>query len=458
MHATDAAPAAQENPYTILQGDALAMLRTLPDESVHCCVTSPPYFGLRDYGTAEWRGGDADCDHKPGNDSRVGRTGLQSGTKTAGHKGEGFGATCGKCGAVRVDNQIGLEPTPEEYVMRLVDVFREFRRVLRDDGVLWVNIGDSYANGGMGRWDDETMPRPKGGHGDAAEPGYYQNRNTPPGLKPKNLIGIPWRLAFALQADGWWLRSDVIWHKPNPMPESVTDRPTKAHEYLFLLTKSARYFYDAQAIAEAVSEVWATATNSWEQRKARGEPTRRGETPYFSNGFAPGGFAPGGNGTRNRRSVWTVATEPTPYAHFATMPTALIEPCILAGTSQRGVCPACGAPWARVVETGELAGEKKIQNGHRPAADVRGVSATGMVRSNGRTWREKIDHGWTPTCTCNAGAPIPATVLDPFAGSGTTLRVAINLGRRAIGIELNPEYVALAKRLLGQTQPALMGI
>jgi len=137
--------------YRILQGDALAMLRTLPEESVHCGVTSPPYFGLRDYGTAEWEGGDPDCDHKPGNDSRVGRTGLQGGTKTAGHKAEGYGLTCGKCGAVRVDNQIGLEPTPEEYVARLVEVFREFRRVLRADGTLWVNIGDSYSSHAAGK-------------------------------------------------------------------------------------------------------------------------------------------------------------------------------------------------------------------------------------------------------------------------------------------------------------------
>lgn len=389
------------NTTTILRGDALAMLRTLPDESVHCGVTSPPYLGLRDYG---------------------------------------------------VDGQIGLEETPEQYVARLVDVFREVRRVLRRDGTLWLNIGDSYnGSGTIGRNDDETMPRPKGGHKvGTSTPGKQGQRQSIDTLKPKDLIGVPWRLAFALQADGWWLRSDVIWHKPNPMPESVTDRPTKAHEYLFLLTKAERYFYDAQAIAEA-----AASEPQYRDKMAEGYHAD------YPNGdrFSVGGRI-WGNGTRNRRSVWTVATEPTPYAHFATMPTALVEPCVMAGTSAHGVCPACGAPWARVVE--------KAPYNPPPAGDgERNVDASRGDKNrklNGKSaeFRESAASatttGWTPTCACRAGAPVPATVLDPFAGSGTTLRVAIGLGRSAIGIELNPEYAALAERLLAQTQPALMGV
>lgn len=378
--------------YRILRGDALTLLRTLPDASIHCAVTSPPYFGLRDYGA---------------------------------------------------DGQIGLEATPEQYVARLVDVFREVRRVLRPDGTLWLNIGDSYANDA--KWGGSTGGKHAGAlHGNTG----IGRQRMDTGLKPKDQIGIPWRLAFALQADGWWLRSDVIWHKPNPMPESVTDRPTKAHEYVFLLTKSERYFYDAQAIAEA-------SIYPDDNRKKRSSADQKRMPTAEIAGIRPGSAT---YPTRNRRSVWTIATEPTPYAHFATMPTALVEPCILAGTSAHGVCPACGAPWARVVER-----EFTPQPDVRDPTKLAKSSKKGMDASNGwgdtpRGTTAVTTTGWSPTCECDADAPIPATVLDPFAGSGTTLRVAVNLGRRAIGIELNPEYVALAERLLGQTQPALMGV
>ena len=259
----------------ILHGDALATLRTLPANSVQCVVTSPPYFGLRDYG---------------------------------------------------VPGQIGLEPTPAEYVARLVDVFREVKRVLRDDGTLWLNLGDSYANDA--KWGGKTAGKHALGlHG---EPVGRNRRHT--GLRPKNLLGIPWRVAFALQDDGWILRQDIIWHKPNAMPESVCDRPTKAHEYLFLLAKSERYFYDADAIREeqSVSSI---------QRWGSIEKARQRINPYSSapdrNDYAPANGAQSlgcsVNG-RNRRSVWTIATKPYKEAHFATMPPELVEPCILAGT------------------------------------------------------------------------------------------------------------------------------
>lgn len=334
---------------TIAHGDALACLRELPDESVHCCVTSPPYWGLRDYGVA---------------------------------------------------GQLGLEKTPEEYVAKMVEVFREVRRVLRKDGTLWLNLGDSYNAAG------------RDGHGTRV--GYKQNTNRASGsgkdnvrpsdgsLKSKDLIGIPWRVAFALQADGWWLRQDIIWHKPNPMPESVRDRCTKAHEYIFMLSKSARYYYDADAIKEpGVSETtkmpdgWDTGPGAHGTFHRDGREKGRKALPETQSNLATYRDKQRGHGRRhagfndrwdalsreeqcalmrNKRSVWTVATAPFKEAHFATFPPDLITPCILAG------CPEGG------------------------------------------------------------------TVLDPFGGSGTTAEVALKTGRKFYLIELSADYIALAQK------------
>ena len=324
---------------SLRRGDCRDVLPTLPDKSVHCCVTSPPYFGLRDYGVA---------------------------------------------------GQIGLEPTPDAFVAEMVAVFAEVRRVLRDDGTLWLNLGDSYAGSGKGRNAD-------GSHQEGGKQGT--NKGTINGslvkmsaldCKPKDLIGIPWRVAFALQADGWYLRQDIIWSKPNPMPESVTDRCTKAHEYIFLMSKSSRYFYDAAAIAEDVAQSTVERLSQPNLENQIGSDRVPGKT----NGNMKAVFRPSGdygNGagrndgdnhpsggwqsvTRNKRSVWEVATQPFSEAHFATFPPALIEPCI------------------------------------------------------------------------KAGCPIDGTVLDPFGGAGTTGMVADRLGRNAILIELNPEYAAMAER------------
>jgi DNA modification methylase len=268
---------------TLHLGDCLDVLRTLDDASVHCVVTSPPYFNLRDYG---------------------------------------------------VDGQIGLEPTPDEYAARMVGVFREVRRVLRHDGTLWLNLGDSYASGEIGRHDRKEGRRADGGDYNEKERGQHrQQARLRTGLGHKQLLGIPWRVAFALQADGWYLRSDIIWHKPNPMPESVRDRPTKAHEYLFLMSKSARYHYDADAVAEA-----AIGGNHHDLTGGRYSP--------------PGQAAHTGSRARevvamrrNRRSVWTIAPKPFRGCHFATMPPALVEPCILAGCPEGGTVldPFAGA-------------------------------------------------------------------------------------------------------------------
>lgn len=338
----------------ILRGDCRATLRTLPESSVHCCVTSPPYFGLRDYGHA---------------------------------------------------GQIGLEPTPAEYVEQMVQVFREVRRVLRDDGTLWLNLGDSYANDG--KWGGSTS----GKHVDAlhGDTGAGRGKRTT-GLKPKDLIGIPWRVAFALQADGWYLRQDIIWAKPNPMPESVRDRCTKAHEYVFLLSKSERYFYDLQAMQEPATlssiarlsqNVEAQAGSDRVPGKTNGpmkavggqrskrdsfkrEDSKRAEViPGQTVGTHRADREESGwdTATRNKRSVWTIATQPFSEAHFATMAPELAETCIKAG------CPEGG------------------------------------------------------------------TVLDPFGGAGTTGLVADRLQRSAVLCELNPDYIEIARRRIASDAP-----
>jgi DNA modification methylase len=360
---------------TIIQGDALEKLRELPSESVQSCVTSPPYWGLRDYGTATWEGGDGDCDHRRPATGGNPTQGPNKGNNNA--EGLPFRESCGKCGAKRIDAQIGLEETPEQYVTKMVEVFREVRRVIKKDGTCWVNLGDSYAgnNSSNGEGEDRNLRTDKF-HGES----HLNQRRTigNHGLKPKDLCGIPWRVAFALQADGWYLRSDIIWHKPNPMPESVTDRPTKAHEYLFLLSKSERYYYNAEAIKEPYpyntnSHMMSGRTFLANPREKRRVDIVTGDPPLSPLRARPPliSYTDSTPLEHNKRSVWTVPTEPYPEAHFATYPSDLIKPCILAST----------------------------KNGD--------------------------------------------TVLDPFAGSGTTGMVAIELARKALLIELNPNYIEL---------------
>lgn len=560
--------------WNIRQGDVLDRLREMPDESVQCCVTSPPYWGLRDYG---------------------------------------------------VDGQIGLEASPDEHITKLVEVFREVRRVLRSDGVLWLNYGDAYAaapNCGQGQGGIQAT---RSVAKSRVREGLVNKRVG--ALKPKDLIGLPWRLARALQEPyytgkirderdrvwlaamldaegcmfihrrkagqsngqgyerktdsfgpgveiantslavierimqivgkgsicsqgpeengrrkqriyrwnlrttecrefvrelyphlvakqqqariligcpssgdraaaahaalislhrtgssdvdfpdpaslfepGWYLRSDVIWSKANPMPESVTDRPTRAHEYVFLLSKSARYFYDAEAIREtATSPAIAAKSSAWRDEHGQNGVHRR----YGMSGQGDG------RSHRNARTVWTINPQPTPEAHFATFPEALAERCILAGTSAHGACSKCGAPWERVTGPaqrveGRASGntERKIGSDHIPGASHVG---------RGVPWHPitKPTVGWSPTCDCRGGggthgqpyAARPCLVLDLFAGSGTTLLVAERLGRDSVGIELNPEYVAIAERRIrardpmapvevapGMTQPSLFG-
>lgn len=365
--------------FEVLCGDSLSVLKTLPNESVQCCVTSPPYFGLRDY---------------------------QSG-----------------------DGEIGKEDSVEKYVQNLVNVFREVKRVLRKDGTCWLNLGDSYANSSTGGH-GTTCGRDKSTLQSSLPPTKIcpTKKKIPNGLKLKDLIGIPWRVAFALQADGWWLRSDIIWNKPNPMPESVTDRPTKSHEYLFLLTKSAKYFYDADAVREQSS------TES---------------------------------STRNKRTVWNINPQPFPGSHFAVFPEKLVEPCIKAGTSEHGCCSSCGTPYKRKVEKGKKLEEqmkscgadsngayqgqsRKHKNlmvdGRKPhsfhIARIQNASDTKRRILEGM--RERITTGWIPSCSCNAEI-VPCLVLDPFCGSGTTGVVCMKHNRNFFGIDLKSEYCRMSE-------------
>ena len=594
--------------------------------------TSPPYWGLRDYGLPPliW-GGDPQCPHEWAEETieREMRRGVNLAASPVSTRGGAkkiaevgwqrfTRGSCLKCGAWR--GALGLEPTPEFYVQHLVEIFREVGRVLRDDGTCWINMGDSYASGDRSTYRSGASDNK--GHlvqNDQSRP------RTPPGLKPKDLCGIPWRVAFALQQPhrvptcvqsevdrawlaamfdgegtigirrfdsyrkekqqvyqdgfivytsvtnsdvelldrcieltgfgdrrikwagragetdkrgittrrdsygwrqdgnnavriiraiypyliakkkqaciaytldylnkhghgsrsvpkeiqekkvylwglikgcnqrkpvdvpswllepqdefepGWYLRSDIIWSKPNPMPESVTDRPTKAHEYLFLLAKSDRYFYDAFAIQEQCESGPSDVKKMLESLPRIGGKHKTLEDP-LSKASATTNIgrkrSVGNPNGRNRRSVWTIATEPYPEAHFATFPEKLVEPCILAGTSARGACAKCGAPWARVIQREVLPPPDRIHNNpfKHDAMTTHGEGGATL-----RNVVSKETAGWRPTCACGAD-PVPCIVFDPFVGSGTTVAVAESLGRRGIGLELKAEYLALAKK------------
>lgn len=340
-----------------LEGDVMDCLQTLPDDSVHCVVTSPPYWGLRSYL--------ADDD-------------------------------------IRKPLEIGTEISLDEYVAKMVKVFGEVKRVLRPRGTLWLVIGDSYnGSGGAGR--------------DYNTGGLREGQPRYPGrdvsyLKPKDMCGVPWRVAFALQEDGWWLRSATIWAKPNPFPSPVSDRPTSSYEFVFLLAKSQHYFYDHERVKE---ERVITVTS---------------EIVY-------------GGTTRNLRDVWTISPQPFPSAHFAVFPERLAEICIKAGTSKRGCCPKCGAPWERLVKRTKVKiSDSKRYSGvvdRNDAEDSRFTHLTDTI-------------GWQPTCECDL-APVPCVTLDPFGGSGTVAKVSRDLGLNSIYIDLNPEYVKMAMERVGES-------
>jgi DNA modification methylase len=332
-----------------------------------------------------------------------------------------------------VDGQIGLEVTPDAYIANLVEVFRECKRILRDDGTLWVNIGDSYASEGVkqnGR-NDAGRNNTNGftgsnGYDDAGGRIAAGNSGN---AKPKDLIGIPWMLAFALRADGWYLRQDIIWAKPNPMPESVKDRCTKSHEYIFLLSKSAKYYYDNEAVKDSAKDS-TISRNEYTRVAKAGDKSSMGIGSFqFDHETLP---------TRvNKRDVWTVTTKPYKGAHYATFNPELIKPCILAGAPET-CCAKCGAPYERVVEqvnkSASIAGKKTQEKREQ------GLVTAFSGYADGSTCPTYKTLGFQPTCTCNAGTS-SGIVFDPFVGSGTTVATAIQLGRKGIGIDLSFKYL-----------------
>jgi DNA modification methylase len=366
----------------ILNADVRTALASLPDQSIQTVVTSPPYWGLRDYGAL---------------------------------------------------GQLGQEDSPYEFVENLVEIFRDIKRVLKDDGTVWLNLGDTYVGTGHKK--------------DAVDPKYVDGRNGQKtalnnkvdGLKSKDLIGIPWRVALALQDDGWYLRSDIIWNKPNVMPEAVKDRPTKSHEYIFLLTKSPKYFYDYVAIREegVIKAGTKGAKGSVERSTTNKVNSRPPEYKVY-------------DGMRNKRDVWTVRTKPYTGAHFAVYPTELIDPCILAGTSEHGNCADCGVAWVRETKNERIARNQldpadiryRPNNYDGAYADINGKGDAGYT--------QVVTVGWKQQCACETTNVVPATVLDPFSGSGTTGVVSLLKGRDYIGIELNPEYAKLSENRIEQ--------
>jgi DNA modification methylase len=437
----------QDADLTLYCGDALEVLHGLPDESVDCVVTSPPYWGLRNYG---------------------------------------------------IEGQLGLEETPDIYVERMVEVFREVRRVLAKHGTCWVNLGDSYAhnttehppNRGLAAAKEREDGNPRNAANWAVQNGSVRGgalRNLG-ALKPKDLCGIPWRVAFALQADGWWLRSEIIWSKPNPMPESVTDRPTKAHEQVFLLTKAPRYYFDQEAVREdyrpktlthrgggkaagkvgqqdAAGKVASGNFGDWDKpRTAFSPPRPQDETLDGSAGESERGpdgrrktTVQGADGSiqhrdgerwpnsgRNIRTVWEIATQPFPEAHFATYPEELVRRCILAGCPTE-VCRVCGKPRERVVERSVMVVcPAPKRQAWQESGDPHARTAIGGTVERPATSETT---GWTD---CGHGDYRPGIVLDPFMGSGTTALVARKHGRRSIGIDLSPDYCAMAAKRLAQ--------
>lgn len=427
--------------WSIRVGDVLDQLAEMPDGVVQCVVTSPPYWGLRDYG---------------------------------------------------VEGMIGLEPTLQEHLAKLVEVFGEVRRVLRDDGTLWLNYGDAYAGSAKGGHvgkstlegsrnsqlefraagrardarktaveTDANKARAKDrgynvgswGASDGAAEGFDRFHGSTD-LAAKQRILMPACVALALQDSGWWVRSEIVWAKGvsfcptyagSCMPSSVTDRPTDSHEMVYLLTKAPRYFYDADAVREAGSE------NSHPRMKPGSEPPAQRRDRLVANGT----WAMAEVASRNLRTVWTINPHGYKEAHFATFPEALVRPCVMAGTSERGACSECGAPWRRVVKEQPNAHPGSSHDhsadlvGHGAHRRNDGKPAGTVMRERHQAGRGRTTTGWEPTCDHTNAPARPCVVLDPFSGSGTTGAVSLGLGRSYVGIELNPGYAAMSRKRIG---------
>jgi DNA modification methylase len=454
-------------------GDVRQVLKSIPDNSVHCVITSPPYFGHRTYGIVPQIWGDICpyCNHKWRVSIKPGVSGGIASKKVHIKGTENFQivpdseyGVCNLCGAVKCE--LGQEPTPELFVQHLVEVFREVKRVLRPDGTLWLNLGDSYSSGKCGRADSGS-----GGKfgGPRIEP---KPRKAPEGMRSKNLMGIPWRVALTMQEDGWNLRSDIIWAKGmswdteaqqygefigNPMPESMKTRPAKAHEHIFLLTKSDKYYFDMEAIKEPQQNTSIARQKrgiSNHHKMIDGAP---GQTPHSMS--QPRQHDPDRQTLmmRNCRDVWSVRPGETDVwaicskgfegAHFAAMPQTLAKYMVLAGTSEKGCCPKCGTPWKRIID------RKRIST--RPGLNSKIYEHTSDEVGNRDPQRhvtKTTTIGWEPGCDCGVETTIPCTILDPFVGSGTTCLVARELGRSSIGIDLNDEYLEMARQRLNKAK------
>ncbi|KKL72771.1 hypothetical protein LCGC14_2081560 [marine sediment metagenome] len=346
-----------------------------------------------------------------------------------------------------VDGQLGLEKTFEEYIDKLCTIYDEVKRVLKTSGCCFVNLGDTYW-GGKGQSGQGSPEYQAARQDKSLNKPYHQiagKKQTRPSdgihdiLKPKDLIGQPWRLAFALQADGWYLRSDIIWHKPNPMPESITDRPTKAHEYIFLMSKKAQYYYDADAVREPQDNIQLISKNYGQLSENNKFSSIEGNRSVkYGTKWSPKTreYNPAG---RNKRTVWTIATQAFPSAHFATFPEKLVEPCIRAGTSERGDCAECGKPWVRVVE------KQEYGSWHSHHQDEIKGQRTENDKGQSKGYISPQTLGWCLSCSCDTEETVRPIVLDPFMGSGTVALVAKKLNRDYLGIELNPEYVEMAR-------------
>lgn len=553
----------------ILHGHVLDKLKEIPDESVHCVVTSPPYWGLRQYGTEPqiWcfdkmipSKDIEECDHEfihdngkhnlggasekstlratPGQKANEGWTkgvscehvfsigakpprqrsssdvidasSLQAKSRTSLASAYDAKETsfCVKCGAWR--GEFGLEPTPELYIEHLVMIFREIWRVIRKDGTVWLNLGDTYwGSGNSSGHTSETKNLGRKTNEYGAIQRFSMSNKLHLYYKPKDLCMIPARAAIALQADGWYLRSDIIWAKKNPMPESVTDRPSKQHEYIFLLTKSPTYFYDAEAIREEPTSGPSDLRKMLEQQDRIGGKTLSADDPLYKANMNTNIGQKRGVGDpiagRNKRSVWEVTTTPFPEAHFAVFPEKLIEPCILAGTSEHGVCAECGAPYERILEKTFRTGLERSESETKFDTEKSSAGRLATYRQGARAYDAKYhtneeglflnasersitiqdereaskteaqelypddyerqqwyinyvhEHGavkrsrtigWRKTCKCECYEVVPSVVLDPFFGSGTTGLVALRGGRDFVGIELNEKYIEIAERRL----------
>ncbi len=442
----------------------------MSDNSVQCVVTSPPYWGLRKYsGEQELIWGDNHCDHQfdlpsPPRRKRNEADIKDPHSKQMTHTANAYNATdtnfCSLCGAWR--GAYGLEPTPELYVQHTIEILREIRRVLRKDGVVFWNIGDRYASkvGGYsdtGSRGNTSVISKKTQAAVVKGKRIARGGNNPMSgtLKEKDLCLIPFRVAISAQTDGWWVRSVIIWNKPNPMPESVTDRPTESHEYILMLTKNARYYWNQEAVREPVAPS-TIGRGPVDFGGAKGRNYQPDETdPNYRGGNEQWGrtydYTQSSANGRNLRSVWSFPTQPYPEAHFAVFPEKLPELCIKAATPEIGCCAECGAPWERTLDKketlpvvdydGKVSGLEQNDGLRRMSGHLRAIRIKPGTHTS--SFPQPATPGWQPTCKCNADK-VPSIVLDPFAGAGTTLWVAKRLNRLAVGYELSSEYCDLA--------------